>query len=289
MSRRHPLVTCMVRAAMKAARSLLRDFGEVEHLQVSKKGPADFVSHADRAAERILQEELGRMRPHFAFLLEEGGERPPPAGGNARGRWIVDPLDGTTNFLHAVPHFAISIAAEEKGRVQAAVVYDPVRDELFWAQRGGGAFLNDQRLRVSARQKLDQALIATGIPFAGHGEHERFLAELGVIMPRVAGIRRFGSAALDLAYVAAGRYDAFWEHGLNLWDIAAGALIVQEAGGLVSDHEGLPRAFETGEILASNGHLHRPMLRLLRQAHRQAATEKGSAQPQAGEGEHARP
>ncbi len=283
MSRRHPLVTCMVRAAMKAARSLLRDFGEVEHLQVSKKGPADFVSHADRAAERILQEELGRMRPHFAFLLEEEGERPPPAGGKPTGRWIVDPLDGTTNFLHAVPHFAISIAAEEKGRVQAAVVYDPVRDELFWAQRGGGAFLNDQRLRVSARQKLEQALIATGIPFAGHGEHERFLAELAGIMPRVAGIRRFGSAALDLAYVAAGRYDAFWEHGLHLWDIAAGALIVQEAGGLVSDHQGRPRAFETGEILASNSHLHRPMLRLLRLTHKRIAAGVAGPQPQAEE------
>lgn len=271
----------MLRAAMKAARSLLRDFGEVEHLQVSKKGPADFVSHADRAAERILKEELARARPHFAFVMEEAGEEPPPAGGAAKGRWIIDPLDGTTNFLHAIPHFAISLAAEEKGRVVAAVVYDPVRDELFWAQRGGGAFLNDQRLRVSARQKLEEALVATGIPFAGHGEHERFLAELAAIMPRVAGIRRFGSAALDLAYVAAGRYDAFWEHGLNLWDIAAGALIVQEAGGLVSDHAGLPRALETGEILATNGHLHRPMLRLLRTAVARLAEDREAGRKRA--------
>lgn len=275
MSRRSPLVNVMVKAAMKAARPLRRDFGEVEQLQVSRKGPADFVSQADRNAERILREELTRARPRFSFLMEESGEVPPVQGGEPQGRWIVDPLDGTTNFLHGLPHWAISIAAEEHGRITAGIVYDPLRDELFWTQRGGGAFVNDQRLRVSSRERLQAALVATGIPFAGHGEHERFLSELRVLMTDVAGIRRFGSAALDLAYVAAGRYDGFWEHGLHLWDIAAGVLLVQEAGGLVSDHDGRPRALESGEVLATNAHLQRVMLRALRRARR--SCEEGQA------------
>ncbi len=277
MSRRSPLVNVMVKAVMKAARPLRRDFGEVEQLQVSRKGPADFVSQADRNAERILREELARARPRFSFLMEESGESGPEAAGAPQGRWIVDPLDGTTNFLHGLPHWAISVAAEEHGRIVAGVVYDPLRDELFWAQRGGGAFVNDQRLRVSARERLQAALLATGIPFSGHGEHDRFLAELRVMMAQVAGIRRFGSAALDLAYVAAGRYDGFWEHGLRLWDIAAGVLLVQEAGGLVSDHEGRPRALESGEVLATNGHLQRAMLRALRRARRETRDERTDA------------
>ncbi len=277
MSRRSPLVNVMVKAAMKAARPLRRDFGEVEQLQVSRKGPADFVSQADRNAERILREELARARPRFSFLMEESGESPPATAGAPQGRWVVDPLDGTTHFLHGLPHWAISIAAEEHGRIVAGIVYDPLRDELFWAQRGGGAFLNDQRLRVSARERLQAALLATGIPFAGHGDHERFLGELAVMMKEVAGIRRFGSAALDLAYVAAGRYDAFWEHGLHRWDIAAGVLLVQEAGGLVSDHEGRPRALDSGEILATNAQLQRVMLRALRRARRDGTDGRADA------------
>ncbi|RMD90684.1 MAG: inositol monophosphatase [Alphaproteobacteria bacterium] len=261
MSRRSPLVNVMVSAAMKASRGLRRDFGEVEQLQVSRKGPADFVSEADRRAEQILYEELHRARPDFGFLMEERGAI---AGKEADSRWIVDPLDGTTNYLHGLPHWAVSIAAEERGDIVAGIIYDPLREELFWADRGRGAFLNDQRLRVSARTTLATALLATGIPFKGRGGHARFLAELESFMHEVAGVRRFGAASLDLAYVAAGRYDGFWEAGLAPWDVAAGILLIREAGGFVSDLEGGRRIFATGGILAANDQIHAHMLKRLK-------------------------
>ncbi len=257
-------ITVMAAAARKAGRLLVRDFGEVEQLQVSRKGPSDFVSVADTKSERAIRQELQKARPDFGFLMEEGGEI---KGRDTDHRWIIDPLDGTTNFLHGIPHFSISIALERSGQIIAGVVYQPITDELFWAERGRGAYLdNGQRLRVSGRRDLDQAVIATGIPHAGRGHHARYITELTHIMPAVAGIRRFGSAALDLAYVAAGRCDAFWESGLEAWDIAAGIILVQEAGGSVTEFNNRDRMVETGEILASNTHLHGAMTRLLRDA-----------------------
>ncbi len=260
MAPRSPLINVMVRAAQRAARGLKRDFGEIEHLQVSKKGPADFVSTADLQADKILREELLKGRPGFGLLSEEGSLKEPDAEGR---RWIVDPLDGTTNFLHGLPHFAISIGLEQRGTLHAAVVYDPIKDELFHAERGGGAFLNDRRLRVSARSRLEESLIATGMPFKGKPGHEVFAAELNQVMDKTAGVRRWGVAALDLAYVAAGRFDAFWERGLKSWDIAAGILLVREAGGYVSAIDGRDVTLDGGSLLACNGELHGEMVRLL--------------------------
>ncbi|MCK6451295.1 MAG: inositol monophosphatase [Alphaproteobacteria bacterium] len=266
MTTQSALITVMTRAARRAARGLLRDFGEVEQLQVSRKGPADFVSQADLKAERTLREELERARPEFGFLMEESGAA---KAGDGRHRWIVDPLDGTTNFLHGVPHFAISIAAERDGELIAGVVYEPLRDETFWAEKGQGAYLNQRRLRVSARQQLRDALIGTGIPFMGRGnsaESRRYLAELGAVMGAVAGIRRWGTASLDLAFVAAGRFDGFWEHGLGPWDVAAGIVLVREAGGFVSEVEGGSSMLASGSILAANDHLHGILGDVLRKA-----------------------
>ncbi len=258
-----PLVSVMVRAARKCARALARDFGEVENLQVSKKGPADFVTVADLKAEKTLRDELARARPAFGFLLEEGGE---VAGEKDAPRFVIDPLDGTTNFLHGIPHFAISIGVERDGALLAGVVYDPLRDEMFWAEKGIGAYVNDRRLRVSARDRLAEALVATGIPFKGREAHPQYPAQLETMMGKVAGVRRMGSAALDLAYVAAGRYEAFWEYGLMPWDLAAGILIVREAGGLVSEIEGEGDPYASGEVLAANGQLHGPIRELLASA-----------------------
>lgn len=260
-----PLVTVMVRAARKCARTLARDFGEVENLQVSKKGPADFVSAADLKAEKTLRHELSRARPAFGFLLEEGGA---VAGEKDAPRFVIDPLDGTSNFLHGVPHFAISIGVEREGALLAGVVYDPLRDEMFWAEKGAGAYLNEHRLRVSARDKLVDALVATGMPFKGHESHPAYLPQLETMMAEVAGVRRMGSAALDLAYVAAGRYEAFWEYGLMPWDLAAGLLIVREAGGLVSEIEGEGDPYASGNVLAANNRLHGPIRELLAGARR---------------------
>jgi len=257
------LLKVMMDAARKAARGLARDFGEVEALQVSRKGAADFVSAADLKAEQTLFEELSRVRPGYGFLGEERGEI---AGTDKTHRWIVDPLDGTTNFLHAIPHFAINIALERESRIVAAVTYNPVTHDLFWAERGRGAFHNDKRLRVSARTRLDDAVLATGIPFLGHGQHGRFLRELHQISQRVAGVRRFGAAALDLAWVAAGRFDGFWERDLSAWDIAAGVLLVSEAGGMVSDAEGGEEILTKGSICAANSALHPLILERLRAA-----------------------
>jgi myo-inositol-1(or 4)-monophosphatase len=253
----------MVRAAEKAARTLVRDFGEVEQLQVSRKGPADFVSSADLAAEKTIRAELSKARPDFGWLMEEAGKGGAP---NARSRWIVDPLDGTTNFLHGVPHWAISIAVETDGAIVAGIVHDPVKDELFWAERGQGAYVNSKRLRVSGRRSLDIAMVATGLPFKGRKTGPNYLAELELVMEEVAGVRRFGSAALDLAYVAAGRYDGFWEHGLSPWDTAAGVILVTEAGGFVSEVDGGTNPVFGKSILASNGDLGRPLRDLLGRA-----------------------
>jgi myo-inositol-1(or 4)-monophosphatase len=262
MAVRSALITVMERAVRKAGRALTRDFGEVEHLQVSVKGPGDFVSVADRRAETTLREELQRARPGYGLLMEESGE----IAGDGVHRWIIDPLDGTTNFLHSIPHFAISIALERGKDIVAGMVYNPVQDEMFWAERGQGAFLNDRRLRVSARRDLASAVIGTGIPFQTRGDHPVYLRSLAAVMERTAGVRRMGSAALDLAYVAAGRFDGFWEAGLAPWDIAAGMLMVREAGGFVEDLGGRENVLATGDILATNAHLLGPLGRVLRHA-----------------------
>ncbi|HEY3800580.1 MAG TPA: inositol monophosphatase family protein [Caulobacteraceae bacterium] len=257
------LVKVMTEAARKAARGLNRDFGELGELQVSKKGAADFVSAADLKAEQTLFEELLRVRPGYGFLGEERGEI---AGTDKTHRWIVDPLDGTTNFLHAIPHFAVNIALERDGIVVAAVTYNPATHDHFWAERGRGAYLNDKRLRVAGRTRLDEAVLATGIPFRGHGQHARFLKELHQIAQQVAGIRRFGAAALDLAWVAAGRFDGFWERDLGAWDIAAGLLLVAEAGGVVTDAEGGEASPDKGSVCAASPVMHALMLERLRSA-----------------------
>ncbi len=262
------LLTIMERAARKAGNKLRRDFNEVQHLQVSRKGPADFVSKADRAAERTLYEELSKARPDWGFLLEESGEI---EGDPNKPRFIIDPLDGTTNFLHGIPHFAISIAVEEtlvsgKCEIMSALIYNPVTDESFWAEKGRGAWLQDARLRVSARRNLDEALIATGIPFMGHGNFAQWNRIFGAVAPEVAGIRRFGAASLDLAWVAAGRYDGYWEADLQPWDVSAGMLLVREAGGFVTDFRGGDRCIERNEYLAANDALHSKLHKLVAQA-----------------------
>lgn len=254
------LVRVMERAARKAGGRLRRDFGEVEHLQVSRKGPSDFVSKADMASERTIWDELRAARPDWGFVMEEAGTI---EGAPDKPRWIVDPLDGTSNFLHGIPHFSISIACQEPkldgsgwGDVVAGVVYQPVTDETFWAEKTRGAWLHDRRLRVSARRHLDEALIATGIPYANHGNLAEWTAINNVIATQVAGIRRFGSAALDLAWVAAGRFDGFWETDLSPWDTAAGCLLVREAGGFVSDFRGRSLPVCDESVLAGNDSLH---------------------------------
>ncbi len=254
------LITVMDKAARKAAPRLRRDFNEVEALQVSKKGPADFVSNADRAAEKTIREILTQARPDWGLLMEEEGAT---EGRDPDHRWIVDPLDGTTNFLHGLPHFAVSIAAEERGEVVAGLVYQPLTDESFWAEKGKGAWLQDRRLRVSARRELVDSVIATGIPFAGHGDPVPFAKIMARVIPEVAGVRRFGSAALDLAWVAAGRYDGYWESDLQPWDVAAGILLVREAGGFVTDFRGGDRPVERAEIVAGNDRIHNKLHRLI--------------------------
>ncbi|WP_106751444.1 inositol monophosphatase family protein [Pannonibacter carbonis] len=260
---RTAILNVMVQAAMKAGRALVRDFGEVENLQVSRKGPSDFVSAADRRAEEIIRAELTKARPGYGLLMEESGEI---EGEDGQHRWIVDPLDGTTNFLHGIPLFAISIALERQGQIVAGVIFNPVMDELYTCERGRGVFMNDRRLRVATRSALPDCLIGTGLPFLGKGDHGRALKELRYVMPEVAGIRRCGAAALDLAFVASGRLDGFWEHGLNAWDIAAGLLMVREAGGFVSDINGKDTMLETGSIIAGNEFVRGQLYKLLKNA-----------------------
>jgi myo-inositol-1(or 4)-monophosphatase len=256
MATRSALINVMTRAADKAARGLRRDFGEVEQLQVSVKGPGNFVSTADHRAEKTIRQELTRARPGYGFLMEESGAS---AGTDPEHRWIVDPLDGTTNFLHGVPHFCISIGLERAGEIIAGVVFDPIKDELFWAEKGQGAYLNDRRIRVSSRRQLNTALIATGTPYGMTSKRKEYLRQLDAVMAKVAAVRRFGAAALDLAYVAAGRYDGFWEFGLSPWDVAAGLLLVREAGGYATDPQDAGDPFVTGNVLAANDHLHPPL------------------------------
>jgi myo-inositol-1(or 4)-monophosphatase len=258
-------MTVMHAAAQKAAKRLLRDFNEVENLQVSVKGPGDFVSQADLRAEASLREDLEKARPGYARLMEESGHT---GSDKWAWRWVVDPLDGTTNFLHGIPHWAISIGLEKRSsdgstELAAAVVYSPVNNELFWAEKGVGAYLNDKRLRVSARRELKDAVFATGIPFAVSESSNRlaFARTMGTLMPQVAGIRRFGSAALDLAWTAAGRYDGYWETGIKPWDVAAGMLIVREAGGYATDCEGKDVIADT--VVAANPHLHPKLLEVV--------------------------
>ena len=256
VSTQSALLKVMSDAARKAARGLNRDFGELGELQVSSKAPADFVSAADLKAEQTLFEALEKARPGYSFMGEERGLI---EGTDKTHTWIVDPLDGTTNFLHAIPHFAINIALEREGAVVAAVTYNPVTNELFWAEKGKGCFVNDKRLRVAGRKHLDESVLGTGIPFLGHGQHARFLKELHQISQRVAGVRRFGAASLDLAYVAAGRLDGFWERDLKPWDMAAGVLMITEAGGKVTNADGGDDIMGTGSICAANLDLH-PLL-----------------------------
>jgi myo-inositol-1(or 4)-monophosphatase len=262
------LFNVMERAVRKAARGLVRDFGEVENLQVSVKGPADFVSTADLQAERTLKQELQKARPGYGFLAEEGGTE---AGSDGQNRWIIDPLDGTTNFLHGIPHFCISVALERDGELIAGMIYEPLRDEMFFAEKGSGAFVNHKRLRVSGRRVLGDAVIATGIPFRERGDHPRYLNLLESVMGNTAGVRRFGAAALDLAYVAAGRFDGFFEFGLSAWDVAAGIVIVREAGGFVTEIDGGKNMLTSGSILASNDLLRLPLGKLLRDAEKAGA------------------
>jgi myo-inositol-1(or 4)-monophosphatase len=256
----------MIGAARKAARSLKRDFGEVEHLQVSLKGPANFVTAADRRAEEILRAELARARPGYGFLGEEGGRQ---EGADKTHCWIVDPLDGTTNFLHSIPQFAISIALEREGTIVAGVIYNPATEELFTAERGKGAFLNDKRLRVAARKRLAEAVVACGLPHLGRGDLALFRKEFAAVQEKVAGLRRFGSAALDLAWVAAGRLDGYWERDLSPWDMAGGIIMVREAGGFVTDINGRDDIFGNSEVLAGNDTMHRELLALIKQAGRE--------------------
>jgi myo-inositol-1(or 4)-monophosphatase len=260
---RSALLNVMIKAARKAGRTLKRDFGEVEHLQVSLKGPANFVTAADRRAEEVLREELTQARPGYSFLGEEGGRH---AGPDKTHTWIVDPLDGTSNFLHGIPHFAISIALEREGTIVAGLIYNPANDDLFTAERGKGAFLNDHRLRVAGRRRLAEAVVVCGMPHLGRGDLALGLKEIAAVQGKVAGLRRFGAAALDLAWVAAGRFDAYWERDLSPWDMAAGVILVREAGGYATDLDGGESPWVAGDIAAGNETMHRELLHLLKTA-----------------------
>ena len=251
----------MMKTARKAGRALVKDFGEVENLQVSAKGPGDFVSRADKAAEAMIREDLMHARPSYGFLGEEDKEI---AGDDPTRRWIVDPLDGTTNFLHGLPHWAVSIALEHKGLIVAGVVYDPVKDEMLYAEKGGGAWMNEGRLRVSGRHRLIEAIFATGLPFAGRGELPETFQELARLLPVTSGVRRFGAAALDLAYVAAGRYDGFWERGLHAWDMAAGLIIVREAGGIAEPLVPGDDILADGNVICANEPIFETFAKIIR-------------------------
>lgn len=263
MARHTPVMTVMVAAVRKAARGLQRDFGEVENLQVSMKGPGDFVSAADKKAEKVLFEELSKARPGYGFLMEESGT---VEGSDKSHRWIIDPLDGTTNFLHGIPQFAISVGLERDGQMVAGVIYNPVTDELFLAEKGQGAFLNDRRLRVSARRDITQCVIGCGIPHIGRPGHETFLKEERAVMNNSSGLRRMGAASLDLAYVAAGRFDGFWEVALSPWDMAAGIVLVREAGGTVNDINGREDMLNTGSVVVGNEMIQGQLLKILKNA-----------------------
>jgi myo-inositol-1(or 4)-monophosphatase len=266
-----PLLTVMINAARKASRAIRRDFGEVESLQVSQKGPANFVTRSDQRAEQTIREELQKARPQWSFLMEESGRTEGVDNGHC---WIVDPIDGTTNFIHGIPHFAISIALLKANELVAGIIYNPITDELFAAERGRGAYLNDRRMRVAARRDLHDAVIACGIPHLGRGDHAQFRRELAQVQAKVAGIRRFGAAALDLAFVAAGRFDGYWERGLKAWDIAAGIVIVREAGGMAGDIDGAADVLATGDVMAANSELYPQIAQELANARRAGRPEE---------------
>src|ERR1700734_703626 len=255
------LINVMIKAARRAGRSLKRDLGEIENLQVSLKGPANFVTMADRRAEEMLYDDLAKARPGYGFIGEEGGSRP---GDDKTHTWIVDPLDGTTNFLHGIPQFAISIGLQREGTIIAGVIYNPANDELYTAERGKGAFLNDQRIRVAGRRKLNECVIAWGWPHIGRGDHELSRAEMTEIQNRVAGLRRFGAASLDMAFVAAGRLDGYWERNLQPWDMAAGQIMVLEAGGTVSGIAGGDDPLKTGNLICGNEFVHAELVKILK-------------------------
>ncbi len=255
------LINVMVKAARHAGRSLKRDLGEVEHLQVSLKGPANFVTMADKRAEELLYQDLAKSRPGYGFIGEEGGAR---AGDDKTHTWIVDPLDGTTNFLHGIPHFAISIGLQREDTLIAGVIYNPANEELYTAERGKGAFLNDQRLRVAGRRKLGECVIGCGLPHMGRGDLDLSRLELTEIQARVAGLRRFGSASLDMAFVATGRLDGYWERNLQPWDMAAGQVIAREAGGIVTGIEGNDDALRSGNVICGNEFVHAELLKILK-------------------------
>jgi myo-inositol-1(or 4)-monophosphatase len=268
------VLNVMIKAARRAGRSLKRDLGEVEQLQVSLKGPRNFVTAADRRAEAMLREDLAKARPDYGFLGEEGGAH---AGSDKTHRWIVDPLDGTTNFLHGIPHFAIAIALERNSAIAAGLVNKPPNDEMFVAARGKGAFLNDKRIRVAARQRTAEAIVACGLPHYGRGDLALARSEIAAAQRAFAGLRRYGAATLDLAWVAAGRLDAFWERDLSPWDLAAGSVLVREAGGFISDLDGGDAILSKGHVVAGNETMHRELLRLLREAGKAAGTEAAAA------------
>ncbi len=258
---RTPLINVMTAAVLKAGRALKRDFGEVSMLQVQRKGPGDFVSLADKRSEEILFEELSRVRPGYSFIMEEGGK---VEGSDQSHTWHVDPLDGTTNFLHGIPQFAVSVGLERDGQIVAGVIYNPANDELYVAEKGQGAYQNNQRLRVSGRTDLYDAVIGCGIPAIGKNGHPQFLKELGAVMAKTAGLRRAGAASLDMAYVAAGRLDAYWERGVKSWDVAAGIVLVREAGGFVTDLRGSDQFIARGELVAGNETIQADILKLVK-------------------------
>ena len=255
------LINVMVKAARRAGRSLKRDLGEIENLQVSLKGPANFVSLADKRAEEMLYEDLSKARPGYGFIGEEGGTR---VGSDKSHTWIVDPLDGTTNFLHGIPQFAISIGLQREETIIAGLIYNPANDELYIAERGKGAFLNDQRLRVAGRRQLHDCVIACGLPHIGRGDHELSRREMAALQPKVAGLRRFGAAALDMAFVAAGRLDGYWERNLKAWDMAAGQILIREAGGTVSGLAGNDDPLVTGHVVCGNEYIHAELVKILK-------------------------
>jgi myo-inositol-1(or 4)-monophosphatase len=259
---RTALLNIMVTAALKAGRSLTKDFGEVENLQVSVKGPADFVTNADKSAEKIVYGELSKARPTYGFLMEEGGEI---KGSDGQHRWIIDPLDGTTNFLHGIPLFAVAIALQRGEEIVASVIYNPVMEELYVAEKGAGAWLDDKkRLRVAGRKHLADAVVSTGIKVTGTANDALHLRQLGQIAPAVAGIRRTGSASTDLAWLAAGRFDGFWEGRLAPWDVAPGLLMMREAGGTMTDFSGKPGSMGNGEVVAGNETIHGQLLKVIK-------------------------
>lgn len=260
---RPALINVMAKACEKAGKSLSRDFGEIEQLQISRKGPADFVSTADLKAQKILRAELSRARPKFGFLTEEEDGQDDKSDANER--WIIDPLDGTTNFLHGVPHFAISVAVERNGEIISGMIYNPVTNEMFWAEKNAGAFCTDTRIRASTRKNLSECLVATGLPWKGSDKNEKqVMKEVSTILPKTAGIRRAGAASLDLAYVASGRLDAYWESGLGVWDVAAGYIIAKEAGAFIAPLKIGQHPVNNAALIATNPEIHNEVVKIIR-------------------------